>query len=141
MAKLNVAPEHLERPESQAIFRRISVLAMLYVVVNLATFGVICALRNRHDLVNDTVWTRGTILAVTSLLLLAFTKGIARGSYKAFVRVRIISVILLLSVIILLVIPGLLPTWMKLEQAICGLLLLGIIVAANSRHSRSLFQG
>jgi peptidoglycan/LPS O-acetylase OafA/YrhL len=140
MTKPNVAQEHLERPESQAIFHRIRTLATLYMIVNLATFGVICALHNRHDLVNDTVWTRGTILAATSLLLLAFTKGIARGSHKAFLRVRIISVILLVSVVALLVIPGLLPSWMKVEQGVCGLLLLGIVAAVNSRHNRSLFR-
>lgn len=140
MATQNIPTEQLTRPESIALFKRIRVLATLYAVINSATLGVIYALRNHHNLVNDTVWTRGSILAVTSILLFVFISGITRGSHKALLRVRIITAILLASVLALLIIPGLLPVWMKIEQGVCGLLLIGIIALVNGSHSRALFK-
>jgi hypothetical protein len=36
-------------------------------------------------------------------------------------------------------IPGDFPLWMKLEQGVCGLLLLGVVATVNGKHLRSVF--
>jgi len=131
--------EHLQHPASVKAFRTIKFIATGYVCINILALAAIFLLRNKTALVTSTVWTRGTILACTSLLLLFFVNQLTRGSRQGWVRVRIISLLLFVSVLILLVIPGILPLWMKLEQAICGLLLLGLIIVTNSRHIRSIF--
>lgn len=123
---------------NQPTLRKLKAFALMYVCVNAAAFAAIIALRHKTGQVNDTVWIRGTILFATSLLLFAFTNHITRGSRKALLRVRIIATILLASVIVLLVVGHqLLPLWMKLEQAVCGLLLLGIVILVNGKPIRS----
>jgi len=39
------------------------------------------------------------------------------------------------------ILPGTFPLWMKVEQGVCGFLLLGVIGIVNGQHLRSLFAG
>jgi hypothetical protein len=43
------------------------------------------------------------------------------------------------AIAVIVALPGLIPLWMKVEQSVCGLLLLGVVVTVNGRHVRSLF--
>lgn len=140
MANHPITTEQLKYPESLAAFRLIKVLAGLYIGVNIAALMVIILLSNNTQLVNDVVWTRGIILTLTSFILLRFIFLLVRGSRKAYLLIRISTSILFVSVVVLLTIPNLLPLWMKVEQAICGILLLGIILGINNKHLRSLFK-
>ncbi|WP_279581452.1 hypothetical protein [Fodinicola feengrottensis] len=54
-------------------------------------------------------------------------------------RLRISSAILLVAVIVILVLPGDFPLWIKAEQAGCGLLLAGVVYNVNRAKVRSLF--
>ena len=42
---------------------------------------------------------------------------------------------------VIIALPGTFPLWMKVEQGVCGFLLLGVIGIVNGRHLRSLFAG
>jgi len=131
-------PQTATPDQANRSLQKLKMFTAAYVGVNAAAFIAVIALHGKAGQVNSTVWIRGTILFVTSLLLLAFTNHITRGSRKALLRVRIISTILLASVIVLLVVGHqLLPLWMKLEQAVCGLLLLGIVILVNGKPVRS----
>ncbi len=39
------------------------------------------------------------------------------------------------------VLPGTFPVWLKLEQSVCGLLMLGVALLANGRNARARFAG
>ena len=39
----------------------------------------------------------------------------------------------------IIALPGTFPLWMKIEQGVCGFLLIGVVAIVNGRHLRSLF--
>jgi hypothetical protein len=46
---------------------------------------------------------------------------------------------MVVAIAVILAIPGDFPLWFKLEQGICGLLLLGVVVVVNGQRLRSAF--
>jgi hypothetical protein len=52
---------------------------------------------------------------------------------RAYLRLRIVSTVMLVAIAVILAIPGDFPLWLKVEQAICGLLLLGVVIKAWQR--------
>jgi hypothetical protein len=71
--------------------------------------------------------------------MLAFAAGTARGRRRAYLRLRIASGLMVVAIAVLVALPGFLPVWMRTEQGVCGLVLLGVVVIANGRHLRSVF--
>jgi hypothetical protein len=112
-----------------------------YLAISVLTLVAIIALRNDAAAVNAAVWTRGTIVVASSLLTFAFARRAARGSRTGFLRLRLVSAIMLVAIVVIIALPATFPLWMKCEQAICGLLLLGVAVLVNGKHLRSVFTG
>ncbi len=122
--------------------RTLTRLAVGYVIVSLANVGVIIALRHHSSLVNDTVWGRGLILAGTSLLLMWIAVVASRGHRGALLRLRIISAVLVVTVVVFIALPGVIPVWMKCEQAVCGALLVALFATASvARRPRATRSG
>lgn len=134
-----ISDEDLSHPRSLTAFRGTKILVGCYIVISVLTLVVAYLLRNDHGMVNDTVWLRGEIVVVTSLLMFTFALGAARGRRRAYLRLRIASAIMLVAIAVLISLPGFLPVWMRIEQGVCGLLLLGIVLIVNGKHLRSLF--
>ena len=130
--------QHAERTRPRA-FRRINVLAGGYAALSLATLVAIVVLHDHSGLVNSAVWTRGIIVVLSSLLTLRFTRQAARGAGRAFLRLRIISAVMVVAIAVIVALPGTFPVWMKIEQGFCGLLLIGVAALVNRRQVRSLF--
>jgi len=63
----------------------------------------------------------------------------ARGSSRGHLRLRLVSAIMLVAIAVIIALPGTFPLWMKSEQGVCGLLLLGVVVVVNGKHLRSTF--
>lgn len=70
----------LEMPRTKEAFRRIKLLVGAYLGLSVLTLAAVVLLRNDHAAVNAAVWIRGSIVAVSSLLLYAFATRAARGS-------------------------------------------------------------
>src|SRR5206468_1821428 len=107
--------------------------------LSLLTLAVIVLMRNHASVVNAAVWIRGTIVAASALLTMAFAARTARGSSRAYLRLRIVSAVMLVAIAVIVALPGPFPLWLKLEQSVCGLLLLGVVVVVNGRRLRSAF--
>jgi hypothetical protein len=120
-------------------FRGVRRFVGFYFFISAATMVGVYFFRNHHDLVTGPVWIRGIAVLATSLLLMMFSARASRGSSRGYLRLRICSVILLIAVVVIILLPGDFPTWMKLEQALCGLMLLGVVVSVNSKRIRALY--
>jgi hypothetical protein len=96
-------------------------------------------LRNNTAIVTPAVWVRGTIVVASALLTTSFAAQMARGSSAGYLRLRLVSAIMLVAIVVIIALPGTFPLWMKIEQGVCGLLLLGVVVVVNSKHLRSVF--
>ena len=46
---------------------------------------------------------------------------------------------MLAAIAVIIAVPGSFPLWMKIEQGVCGLLLLGVVAIVNGRQLRAGF--
>ncbi|MCR6482484.1 hypothetical protein M8542_06625 [Amycolatopsis sp. OK19-0408] len=118
-------------------FRPVLLLTGGYATLSVLTLLVIVLFRDNHTMVTDAVWVRATIVVASSLLTFAFARSAARGSRKGLLRLRIVSAVMLVAIAVIVVLPGLFPLWLRIEQAGCGLLLLGVTLLVNSRRLRA----
>lgn len=134
-----LAGERLNHPHTRRAFRSVKLLVGCYLSISVLTLVAIILLRNMTAIVTPAVWIRGTIVVASALLTTSFATQMARGFSRAYLRLRLVSAIMLVAVVVIIVIPGTFPLWMKMEQGVCGLLLLGIVVIVNRKHLRSTF--
>jgi len=125
---------------AQVALDRTRLLVACYLALSLLTLGAAALLHSDHAAVNDAVWVRGSIVALTSILMFAFATRAAQGSKGGLVRLRIVSAIMLVAIVVIVSLPDPFPLWLKVEQAVCGVLLLGVCVLANGRAVREAFS-
>lgn len=130
----------LTDPRTRKALRGTKLLVGAYLTLSVLTLAAIAALRGDPAIVTDAVWVRGTLVVASALLTLSFTTRAARGSRKAFLRLRIVSGVMLVAIVVIVALPGTFPVWLKIEQGVCGLLLLGVAILVNGRHLRSQFS-
>jgi hypothetical protein len=102
-------------------------LAGCYLGLSLLTLAVIIALRHHAAVVNPAVWIRGSIVVASAALTNVFA---LRGDAR---RLRIVSIVMVIAIAVIVAVPGPFPLWLKIEQAACGLLLLGVILTLPRR--------
>ena len=134
-----ISAEHRTQPGPRPAFGTIKLLVSGYLGVSLLSLLAIVVLRNHAAEVNSSVWTHGIIVAASALLTLALAVRSARGSRRAYLRLRIASAGMLAAIAVIIAIPGSFPLWMKMEQGVSGLLLLGVVAIVNGRALRSSF--
>jgi hypothetical protein len=106
-----------------------------YAAVSVLTLAAVIVFRHDAAMVTPAVWVRGTIVAAASMLSLFFAVRAARGDRRMLRRLRIVTTIMLVAIVVIISLPGTFPLWLKLEQAICGLLLLPVVVRLNWRRA------
>ncbi|GCE11813.1 hypothetical protein [Tengunoibacter tsumagoiensis] len=134
-----IAEERLNHPQTQTAFRRVKLLVGCYLGLSILTLVAIILLRNNTAIVIPAVWIRGTIVAASALLTTFFVTQMVRGSKQGYFRLRLVSAIMFVAIVVIIALPGLFPLWMKIEQGVCGLLLLGVVVIVNGKHLQSTF--
>lgn len=132
-------PDALDHPLTRKTFRRIKQLVGGYVGIAMLTLAAIVLLRTDSGAVNSAVWTRAIIVVLSSLLTLRFTVRAAGGSRRSYLRLRIVSAVMVVAIVVIVALPGTFPVWMKIDQSVCGLVLIGIVVLVNGTHLRSVF--
>ena len=137
--------EELDRPQTrtafETAFRSVRLLIGGYVAISVATLIAIVLLRNHHAEVTSAVWIRGIVVVASALLMTLFAKRAARGASRMYLRLRLVSAIMVVAIVAIIAVPGAFPVWMKIEQCACGILLIGVVAIVNSKPVRSLFAG
>lgn len=123
----------------RARFRPFLVLLTVFVLVSLAMELVLVAQSVLGTAVDGAVWTRCSAVLASAIVLLLLTGGAARGSRSAWIRIRIISVVIVVAVVVIVSIPGFLPPWVRIEQGVCGGLVLPVAILVNLRRTGALF--
>lgn len=124
---------------TRAAFRPVTALVAGYLGLSALTLAAIIALRDHPTIVTAPVWVRGTIVLASAVLTFLFAIRAARGSARGFLRLRIVTAVMLVAIVVIVALPGAFPVWLRIEQAVCGLLLLGVVALVNGRRLRSLF--
>jgi hypothetical protein len=111
-----------------------------YLAISVLTLVALGLLRDQVAAhVGAPVWVRTTIVAASACLTWLFAVRAARGSRRDYLRLRIASAVMLTAIILIVVLPDPFPVWLKIEQAACGLLLLGVVRTVNRRTVRAHF--
>lgn len=127
------------RTDNRDAFQPIKTLIACYVGLALVGFGVTIVLRDQPHLVNTAVWVRGSIVVATSVVMYLVAVLAAQGSRSAFLRRRVISVVVPMAIVVLIALPDPFPIWMKVQQGLCALAVAGVAVLANRRSVRAQF--
>ncbi|MFF1571359.1 hypothetical protein ACFVWR_01325 [Leifsonia sp. NPDC058292] len=138
MNTLTEAPEH---EEVKTALELVSRLWMLCAAVSLLALGAAAVLTLvAPGEVNWVVWLRGSVVVVASLVFILVTRAAARGSRRAYSRMRWISILAPIGIGLIIVAPDSgYPAWMKVEQAIVGVIIVAIAVLLNRRIVRTAF--
>lgn len=120
-------------------FRPFLVLLGGFAVVSAAMEAVLVVQSVTGTAADGAVWTRCSLVLASSIVLLLLAVGAARGSQSAWIRVRIISVVVVVAVVVIVSIPGFLPDWVRVEQGVCGGLVLPVAILVNLPRTRGLF--
>ena len=112
-------------------------LLTAFLVISLSTVVAVVLMRHHPGLVTTAVWVRTSLVAASAAVLLLVARRAAAGHHGSFRRLRIISMVVLIAVIAVVAWPGAFPVWLRVEQAVCGLVMLGVVVRTNLRVVRS----
>jgi hypothetical protein len=112
-------------------------LLTAFLVISVATVVAAFAMRHHPALVTTGVWIRTPLVAASAAVLLLFARRAVAGSRGAFRRLRIISVVVLVAIVVVAAWPGAFPVWLRVEQAVCGLFMLSVVVRTNLRVVRA----
>jgi hypothetical protein len=129
-----------KNPRAIKTFQAIKELTAGYLCLSVLTLASIVARRHDPHAVNSAVWRHGVIVTVSAFLTSVFTIRAARGSRRAYLRLRIVSIVTPVAIVGLIALPGTFPLRMKIEQAVCGVMLAAIAVLANNQLLRSAFR-
>lgn len=120
-------------------FRPVLVLVTAYLLVSGAMETVLVVQSVTGTSVDSAIWTRCSLVLASALVLLLLAVAAARGSRSSWIRTRIISPVVVIAVIVIVAIPGFLPDWVRLEQALCGALVLPAAIILNLPRTAALF--
>lgn len=124
-----------------AAFRTVKTLVTGYLALSVLTVVAVVILRHHPSVVTDAVWVRTVIVVGSAVLMTTFAARAARGHGRSYLRLRLVSAIMLVAIAVIIAIPGDFPIWLKVEQGACGLLLLGVVLVVNGKHLRTAFNG
>jgi hypothetical protein len=126
----------LTRP---SIFRPVLVLLSGFLLVSVAMEAVLIVETLNGNAMDIAIWIRCSLVLGSSIVLLLLARFAARGSRPAWRRLSIIAPIVVIAVIVIVSIPGFLPDWVRVEQAVCGLLVLPVAIVLNLPRTRAHF--
>ncbi|MFF0266949.1 hypothetical protein [Kribbella sp. NPDC004536] len=127
-------------PEVREKLRIARTLLGGYAVVSVLTLLAIVVFSGNHDIVTSAVWIRGSVLAVASLVTFALGVSMANGSRSSYRRVQIITLAQVVAVLVIESLPGTFPAWFKMENGVCGTLLLIVFLVTLARPVRAAFS-
>jgi hypothetical protein len=137
---IDSAPVHSVIPTARrGAFRPMLVLLAGFLAVSIAMEAVIVAESVAGASLDSAIWVRCSLVLASSIVLLLLAVAAARGSRAAWRRMSIISPIVVVAVIAIVSIPGFLPDWVRLEQGVCGALVLPVAILVNLPRVRALF--
>ncbi len=137
--RMSTSNTALGHPGTEAAFCWIKLLAGGYLGISALAVVAIVLMRHHPAEVTSAVWTHGIVVAASAVLVFGLAVRAARGSRGAYRRLQISSVGIVVAIAVIIALPGSFPLWMKAEQGLAGLFMIGVAVLVNRSHLRSLF--
>ncbi|MFB7011531.1 MULTISPECIES: hypothetical protein [unclassified Streptomyces] len=117
------------------LYGRVRALFVTVLAISIATLGIAALIGG-----NAAVWIRSIIVTAIAAVLISLAGKASRGSRAAYLRMRLMSTVAPLAIMIIIALPhdGF-PIWMKVEQAVVGVLLLAVAVMVGRKDVRQAY--
>ncbi|MFB7082355.1 hypothetical protein [Streptomyces sp. NPDC056308] len=129
-----IHPDNFIRVDNN-LYGRVRALFVTVLAISIATLGIAALIGG-----NAAVWIRSIIVTAIAAVLISLAGKASRGSRAAYLRMRLMSTVAPLAIVIIIALPhdGF-PIWMKVEQAVVGVLLLAVAVMVGRKDVRQAY--
>lgn len=130
---------HKASAARRAAFRPVLALLTGFLWVSAAMLAVLITLAATGASVEIAIWIRCWLVLGSAVVLLLIGRSAVRGSRDSLVRLWIIAPVVLAAIVVIVSLPGFLPGWVRIEQAICGAFVLPVVILILRPGVRALF--
>ncbi|MGI5491317.1 hypothetical protein [Microtetraspora malaysiensis] len=130
---------HLAPPRTRRAFGKTKILVAAYGALSAAVLITVVALAVTGHTVTSFMWGRSAGVLASAAVTYWLTVLASRGARWAYLRVRIVSIIMPLAIIGVDMIPGICPAWFAVMQAACALAIAGAAFIVNGSGLRAAF--
>ena len=120
-------------------FSRAKLLVAAYGALSAAVLVTVALLKASDHPVTAFMWGRSGGVLASAAVMYWLLNAAARGARWAFVRMRVLTVVMPLAIVAIDVIPGTLPVWFILLQGVCALALVVAAFVVNGAGLRAAF--
>ncbi|MGY5128051.1 hypothetical protein [Streptomyces nigrescens] len=129
----------LNHPHPHRAFGKMKVLVAAYGALSAAVLLTVVVLAITGHTVTSFVWGRSAGVLASAAVTYWLTVRASRGARGAYLRVRIISIVVPIAIVAIDMIPGALPPWFVLMQVACALTLGATAFLINGSGLRATF--
>ncbi|MES4901307.1 MULTISPECIES: hypothetical protein [unclassified Streptomyces] len=133
------APGHVNRPNTRRTFATVKKLVAVYGAFSVAVLAVVVVLSVMGREVTSFMWGRTGGMFASAVVTYWLTVVASRGARWAYIRVRIIAVVVPVAIIAIDSIPGALPLWFVGLQIAGALALAPTAFLVNRAELRAAF--
>ncbi|MEV0269675.1 hypothetical protein AB0H43_12915 [Hamadaea sp. NPDC050747] len=121
------------------LLRPARILVAVYGLLAAAVLGLVALLSATGHAVTGFMWGRSIAVLASAIVTYVFSGFAVRGARWAYLRMRIISVIVPPAIVAVDVFVGALPIWFVVLQASCAVVLAAAAVPINGSRLRAAF--
>lgn len=132
---------HFNHPRTQRAFGRTKMLVAAYGALSAAVLVTVVVRAFTQQTVTSFMWGRSAGVLASAAVVHWLTVLASRGARWAYLRVRIIAIIMPVAIIGVDLIPGICPAWFAMSQALCALPLAAAAFISNGSGLRAAFPG
>jgi hypothetical protein len=111
----------------------------IFVVASAVVLAIVAAKALGHSSVNTFMWVRSAFLLAIALGLSRFAVRASNGARGAYDRLRLVSLVLPVAIVVVDLIPGVCPSWYAAVQGASTISLIAVAVITRREPLRSTF--
>ncbi|MFF4623798.1 hypothetical protein [Nonomuraea jabiensis] len=120
-------------------FGKVKILVAAYGALSAAVLATVAALAITDQTVTSFMWGRSAGVLASAAVTYWLTVLAARGARWAYLRVRVISIVMPVAIVAVDMIPGICPLWFAMMQAVCALAVAAAAFVVNGSGLRAAF--
>ena len=129
----------LDAPRTGEAFDTVKKYVKLYGVICAITLGTAAVVAIGGPTVTTFMWVRSAVLLAIAPVIYRLTVRASQGVRRSFERLRALTVIMPIAIIVVDLIPGVCPAWYAVMQAISALALIGAAVITRGSTLRTAY--
>lgn len=121
------------------VFATVQKCIVIFGVVCAVVLATVAAVALAHGLVNTFMWIRAGILLLAAPLFYRWAVRASQGARKSVERLRTVTTILPIAIVVVDLIPGVCPVWYAGMQAVSAVPLVAVAVLTRRRVVQAAF--